>query len=94
MKPYEIPDYTPDQLTEIFISIAERQHREADASCIETLRVWFRMKYSMRDGDSNYSNARMVKNLVEEMEAATDRRVFTENDIPLEILENISIQKP
>lgn len=94
MKPYEIPDYTPDQLTEIFMSIAGRQHREADASCIEALRVWFGMKYSVRDSDSNYSNARMVENVVERMEAVTDKRMFTESDIPPEILKDISIQKP
>lgn len=90
---YEIEDYSPDQLLEIFKAIAKRQHREADNVCIEALKIWFQNAYDTRESDPHYSNARMVENVVEQMEKNTGSPVFHEVDIPDEMQKVISIHR-
>lgn len=92
-KMFEIPDYTPEQLTEIFKAILKRQKREADDSCIEAMSIWFRNDYENRHSDIYYSNARMVENVVIAFEEATPNHLLTEQDIPQQIYNQIEILK-
>ncbi len=93
MKPNLIPDYTPEQLLDIFKAICKKQKREADNVCCDSLKIYFEHIYKSKEGNPDYSNARMVKNLVEEMEVSTDNPIFTEADIPLETQKVISINR-
>jgi len=89
----EIPDYTPEQLTEIFKSVVKRQNREADESCINAIQIWLKNAYETRNGDHFYSNARMVENIVRKLEACTPEKIFTEADIPEEMRHEIEIYR-
>lgn len=92
-KLFRIADYTPDQLVDIFQAIVKRQNREADSSCVEALRIWFEAKYVSRESDPHYSNARLVENVVEQLEQSTQNKIFTEVDIPSVMREEILVHR-
>lgn len=92
-EPYNIPDYTPEQLMEIFEVMLRTQNRTATNDCLDALRVWFTYIYNTRSSDKYYSNARMVKRVVEKLEASTPNAEITVEDIPDDMQRIISINR-
>lgn len=76
-KPYILPDYTPEQMYEIFSE--ECASEENKCICTdelsEQLKVLFRNWYHTKDADEDFSNARQVISLFEETKAKHYTRI-------------------
>lgn len=79
-KPYIIPDYSPDQMYEIF----SKECSDEENNCIcsdemaEQLKVLFRNWYNTKESDEDYSNARQVISLFEDIKQNYYLRVGSE----------------
>ena len=70
-KPYILPDYTPEQMYEIFSEecASEENRCICTDELSEQLKVLFRNWYHTKDADEDFSNARQIISLFEETKA-------------------------
>lgn len=76
-KPYILPDYTPEQMYEIFSEecASEENRCICTDELSEQLKVLFRNWYHTKDADEDFSNARQVISLFEETKAKHYTRI-------------------
>ena len=77
---YEIPDYTPEQLMNIFGVMAEKEGFAVSEACHRDLMLLMRNRYDTRNLNTAYANARDVERLLEDMAGNADLRAGGTND--------------
>lgn len=67
----DFPDYTTDELYQIFINMLEQEHFILDQGCEGIIKEY--LENEIKNKDSNFGNGRLVRNLFEKvkMEQAT-----------------------
>lgn len=100
---YTIEDYTPDQLLDIFKSIASKNNRNYSDDCINQLALLFDNWYQTRSTKQDYGNAGDVERLLRLMkencykrtkrsDSIEDKHTLLPSDIPKEHQEIIESQ--
>ena len=96
-----IPDYTPDQLLEIFKKMADDEGYSVTNECFDDLKILFKNRYDTRELNKSYANARDVEVMLGTMSLNCDIRTnegsisyeLCSEDIPSEYREIIDTQK-
>lgn len=99
-----IPEYTPQQLLQIFRCMAEKEDRICSETCEKQLKILFQNWYENRNVRKDYGNASDVEFLLRQMKehcytrtkvqgsTIKDRHLMTESDIPQKHLDVIDTQ--
>lgn len=74
----EFQDYTVDELTEIFLYICDRKDYLVDPDGLYELKNYF--EKTLSDKDENFSNARFVRNIYDEIVMKHSRRIIEIDD--------------
>lgn len=83
-------DYKPEQLTAIFLSLCAQNQYLIVPEIKERLLEFFNHVYKQRD--AHFGNARLVRNIFEQVIAVQANRISTQSSVSEEVLMNITLQ--
>lgn len=90
---FTIPDYTPEELLRIFMSMCEKQDYDYTDELTDDLRLYFTKQYKTREIDPFYANARDVESLLAKMTSNAEHLYFAShpNDLDADNYEKLTL---
>jgi SpoVK/Ycf46/Vps4 family AAA+-type ATPase len=91
-KSLSFPDYTPEELMQIFLRLCEESDYKLSVAAHTKLATYFQTAYENRD--AKFGNARLVRNIFERAITNVANRVVQNPQAALELIEDSDISFP